>query len=609
MPKLRDRLREDYRPLKANEVRLIEVSRDDNKGITIDVETSDLRDPSTCFKTISYVWGEKQNVATIRIENEQKRLSIPRNAYAALELICEESSSFKIHELFWIDCICINQSDEDEKSRQIRLMEDIFMLSNHSIVWLGPRSHDSDEAMALLQELATRRRELEAAYKITHRRVTPDDLSKDRRWNALEALLLRPWWRRVWTFQEFILPKGSMTLWCGGKNITRGALRDAIYAIWICKPDHLIDHDSWQAAWERRRVLQHVSKQEGVVKTSLLALMAYNGSNLVHKPVDRIYGVFGALTSRDERDMVQSLEICVGVGSTYTALVKAWIKTHAKLDIICYASIFTGRSPISEKRKLPSWVPNWSLPTGTFVVPLMVSEGDNFVPVWSVPGHEKYNASRATRPNCTFFDDGLRLQCAGIAIDYIDGLGAIDDENCPLVQSRWHHECATAWSLNSEPPNRRELPTSTTEELLDIVIRCLVLDRQDRYLNQPVRVENFRNDFLEKLLADKVEHDGLSRDFRNWYHKNRDLRIRGTRLEDLCKRSAPRSPPAHTSKEERNLPDNPQRPNQLWANGSSIDDYARGSHGNGISERPAGRSHLHSIWLQGASHTERDRRQ
>ncbi|KAI0425119.1 hypothetical protein F5Y09DRAFT_352720 [Xylaria sp. FL1042] len=287
------------------------------------------------------------------------------------------------------------------------MLKDIFELSTFSIVWLGPRresdslesrnrqaSINSDHGMDFLLDLAQQRRTLEDVYNRYNggRRGTPTKLENDSRWKDLELLLRLPWWRRVWTFQEFILPK-NVVLWCGRKHISREALcRHATYAIWLCKPNHLLDHESWQPLWERRRVLQHVTRKPSGVTSSLLALMSYNGSNGVTDPVDRIYGVLGAVTDDKDLKLVRKLDYCVGIRSTFTSLVKGWIKTHENLDIICYASMFTGGAKTYEQRKLPSWVPDWSVPTRPFVVPLIVSQGDNFGPVWSL-------TSARRRPN------------------------------------------------------------------------------------------------------------------------------------------------------------------------------------------------------------------
>lgn len=40
--------------------------------------------------------------------------------------------------LFWIDAVCINQKDREEKSAQLPLMTAIYKRASRVIVWLGP---------------------------------------------------------------------------------------------------------------------------------------------------------------------------------------------------------------------------------------------------------------------------------------------------------------------------------------------------------------------------------------------------------------------------------------------------------------------------------------
>lgn len=537
-----------YQQLKPNEIRLIRVSRSSDSPATILVawKTIDLYRNETPYTTISYTWGEKKDEVPLTLGERQ--LSIPRDAYGALELLCDYVPARQT-EWFWIDCVCMNQGDEEEKAEQIGMMKDIFELSDSSIVWLGPRiergilesqdrraSIDSDRGMDLLLHLARQRRPLEDAYNHYNdgRRGTPEELENDSRWKDLELLLGLAWWRRVWTFQEFILPR-NVTLWCGRKRIGRKALCNATYAIWLCKPNHLLDHESWQPIWERRRVLQHVTRKPSGAASSLLALMAYNGNNGVTDPVDRIYGVLGAVTDDRDLKLVRKLDYCVGIGSTFTSLVKGWIKTHESLDIICYASVFTGGAKTYEQRKLPSWVPDWSVPTRPFVVPVMVSQGDNFGPIWSLTSDRrrlKYAASGNSRPRYRFFNDGLQLRCTGFVVDHVDGLTALDDPDYPMIQSR----VRSGQRMNESATDRS---TTAASRVLDIVTRCLVLDRGDRYLSKPARIEDFKEELLHVALGGQIKDDAPDKYFQTWFYQNQDFRIQGVRLEDLCKSVGP----------------------------------------------------------------------
>jgi hypothetical protein len=48
---------------------------------------------------------------------------------------------------FWIDPLCINQDDYQERSQQVQIMGDIFQEASIVIAWLGSASEDSKLAM------------------------------------------------------------------------------------------------------------------------------------------------------------------------------------------------------------------------------------------------------------------------------------------------------------------------------------------------------------------------------------------------------------------------------------------------------------------------------
>ncbi|KAK3485259.1 uncharacterized protein B0T23DRAFT_389984 [Neurospora hispaniola] len=53
----------------------------------------------------------------------------------------------------WIDQLCINQSDSDEKAVQVGLMSQIYSRAKQVLIWLGPAADGSDEVMDVLAEL------------------------------------------------------------------------------------------------------------------------------------------------------------------------------------------------------------------------------------------------------------------------------------------------------------------------------------------------------------------------------------------------------------------------------------------------------------------------
>ncbi|EGO55055.1 hypothetical protein NEUTE1DRAFT_130947 [Neurospora tetrasperma FGSC 2508] len=53
----------------------------------------------------------------------------------------------------WIDQLCIDQSDSDEKAVQVGLMSQIYSRAKQVLIWLGPAADGSDEVMDVLAEL------------------------------------------------------------------------------------------------------------------------------------------------------------------------------------------------------------------------------------------------------------------------------------------------------------------------------------------------------------------------------------------------------------------------------------------------------------------------
>ena len=60
---------------------------------------------------------------------------------------------FRDPRLIWVDAICINQSDVDEKSQQIPLMGRIYRNAASVLVWLGEEAETSSAAFTLMENI------------------------------------------------------------------------------------------------------------------------------------------------------------------------------------------------------------------------------------------------------------------------------------------------------------------------------------------------------------------------------------------------------------------------------------------------------------------------
>lgn len=87
--------------------------------------------------------------------------------------------------MLWIDAICINQEDDDEKGQQVQSMAKIYAKASRVIVWLGEAAEDSDQALEEIRIAAVKQSTNLAINETNHQQ-------------AILTLLERPWFRRIW---------------------------------------------------------------------------------------------------------------------------------------------------------------------------------------------------------------------------------------------------------------------------------------------------------------------------------------------------------------------------------------------------------------------------
>lgn len=104
-------------------------------------------DPAPKFTALSYVWGvyapEPHHVRC-----GASRIRITPNNFAALTTLSKKFGNDKF--VIWVDAICINQEDEEEKRRQIGMMGDVYSKAAVTYIWLGEGTPETDRAMQYL---------------------------------------------------------------------------------------------------------------------------------------------------------------------------------------------------------------------------------------------------------------------------------------------------------------------------------------------------------------------------------------------------------------------------------------------------------------------------
>lgn len=78
----------------------------------------------------------------------KERLCVNETLYSIFKKVTGDGQSF-----VWIGALCINQSNAEQKSQQVRMMWDIYSNSTEVLIWLGAPKLDSGLAIGTIQEL------------------------------------------------------------------------------------------------------------------------------------------------------------------------------------------------------------------------------------------------------------------------------------------------------------------------------------------------------------------------------------------------------------------------------------------------------------------------
>lgn len=158
-------------------------------------------------------------------------MTVNANVYDLLQRCSSVSTSTYL----WIDSICIDQNNDDEKSFQVRMMRNIYANSIHVLICLGngPAS-PAINLMTKLEDLRNTQGEkgLEELFEIySYYDWQRFDLQLRAEIKALCSLLRHPWFRRVWLVQEVVVAREATLCW-GNYSISLNRLEQLMEFIY-----------------------------------------------------------------------------------------------------------------------------------------------------------------------------------------------------------------------------------------------------------------------------------------------------------------------------------------------------------------------------------------
>lgn len=364
--------------------------------LRIEVCQATVKDSNT-FNALSYTWGLCGSVpdrpVIVETTDGPRRIHIFQPLEnALLELSTTPQATCRP---IFVDQICINQLDLDEKSIQVQLMGHIYTKCKCVIVWIGQGTKSSDRYFDFTNEVS---QEGVLARFFEQRRtafghitdavmdtdIPVEGMDKEDRDDILSLLavygdrfpldgtidvLQRTWFTRLWIIQEVCLAPDVIFV-CGSRLLCFDCFRNGtlFYAIYSTYWSRTVIHTMPKDKSRRQKLALDLSRNVNRIVQERRAIhtlgkkqkfsdlvLKYNVNDGKPKigaslPEDRLFGLLGIAA---ENDTCKDVTVRYGeVAEVYTEF--AGILLMEKPDII---SLSQHPKCVSG---LPSWVPDWS---------------------------------------------------------------------------------------------------------------------------------------------------------------------------------------------------------------------------------------------------------
>ncbi|KAF4633974.1 hypothetical protein G7Y89_g4138 [Cudoniella acicularis] len=439
-----------YTPLKTdeNEIRLVVLlPPNDSEEIVCRIIHKHMTDDDVTYEALSYVWGSSEDIHSIQLMGSveepesvtKHNFPVTKNLHEALCLLRRPESC----RVLWIDAICINQSDDAERSSQVALMRSIYSNAFHAVVYFGPEDEFSKPGIDFLTRVATT--------------IAPDQLPEAGVWQASKnieehpmrevlkepkalevavAFLSRPWWSRVWIAQEITVAKKATLLW-GKQTLIWEACARTIHILhnyighlretpefeqseaWLKIDDYMF----WTMA-----VIQTSEAYRRNLKSPLMDILQRFWFSEATDSRDKVFALLGIASDTGPDSLIPDYSLLQG--QVYGMIVKDLIKRANNLDILALCS----GPGVRRVEGLPTWAPDWTvqgkkvkLEKGYHTFPFftMYSKQSS---IWGSSGGSprKLCASRTESVDSVrFSEDSREMYLKGVCVDTIKELSEV----------------------------------------------------------------------------------------------------------------------------------------------------------------------------------------
>ncbi|KAE9976764.1 hypothetical protein EG328_002410 [Venturia inaequalis] len=445
-----------YDPLRFGEestrVIILQPAEDFDDELVCQIKAVKYREPGVQFEAISYAHDRSTfpEILVCLSGRSHSNLSISPNLSNALRHLRLPNAARTL----WVDAICINQEDAQEKSSQIGQIGAIFAAAQRVSVWLGLPDEETADAFDFCQILADSTISCglskEHGFDVTHTDwISPGpkrartglacDLEHQRKGFAFQRLLGRSWFHRRWAIQDMFFAR-AVWVHCGSSMIEAKTLGLAMVTSHAIKTERACSIKSKDDVWcdgIDKNILGLASEPVRAESGSISSIVRYKKYHKRKRlPILHLLSKNEDANCSDPRDVVASqlgmstmssftVDYSASVEETYIDFAYHCIHSHhpkhSPYEILHHAvrwkeddDIPNAREGAQENLTLPSWVPDWRKKKPGLLL-------TSHPPVFRAATHldARFVVSR----------DKRRITATGIRI------GTIQKETCHAIQS------------------------------------------------------------------------------------------------------------------------------------------------------------------------------
>ena len=332
-----------YKPLDFDnyEIRLLKLTWESEEAYpcTFSIVHDSLIDPRP-YIALSYCWGDP--LSTEKLSADGHEIDITVSLADALRA-AEKQYRRKTPIYIWADALCIDQSNNQEKSHQVRSMRQIYSKASRVICWVG-----NDRASAFHTALDYWLTEVSDHDE--ERPHSPNSFKEHSR-QYVNEFFSQPYWKRVWVIQEITVASKA--------RVSFGDF-----------------HMPWEdvarlLSMLREELLQSNRRLEQSF-LSAVHLLDFRNLFLSRKPVDLLEAIHmtGQALATDQRDKIFALlGLCHDahhivpvpnykqpLEAIQADMTKVLMTMHRSLDYMCLKG---SEHHKVDRPSLPTWSPDW----------------------------------------------------------------------------------------------------------------------------------------------------------------------------------------------------------------------------------------------------------